>query len=166
MGVKSVLPFSKLIIGKSQVFSAYSHVYLSGYTQICDGGGGTMRRPPRPHRVKWYLYKQYAWRQPTFEHGPYHFDGLLCHKRHQSSAKVCFGNLSETFGWASLLQGGRSGTFFIANDYLDYLNYLDYLDYLDHLDYLDYLHHSDNDNDDVSHLILMMWGYEDVIREG
>ena len=37
-GVKSVLPFSKLIIGKSQVFSTRSYVYLPGYTQICDRG--------------------------------------------------------------------------------------------------------------------------------
>ena len=48
-GVKSVLPFSKLIIGKSQVFSARSYVYLHGYTQIRDSGG-TMP-PPGPNRV-------------------------------------------------------------------------------------------------------------------
>ena len=33
-GVQSVLPFSKLITGKSKVFSAHSYVYLQIYTQI------------------------------------------------------------------------------------------------------------------------------------
>ena len=35
-GVINVLPYSKLIIGKSQVFSTRSYVYLLGYKQICD----------------------------------------------------------------------------------------------------------------------------------
>ena len=35
---RSVLPFSKLIIGKSQVFSACSYVYLHGCTQIRERG--------------------------------------------------------------------------------------------------------------------------------
>ena len=38
--VKSVVPFSKLIIGKSQVFSARSYVHFHGYRQIRDGGWG------------------------------------------------------------------------------------------------------------------------------
>ena len=41
--VKNILPFYKLIIGKTQVFSARSYVYLHGYTQI------------RPNRVLMYL---------------------------------------------------------------------------------------------------------------
>ena len=53
---KSVLPFSKLIIGKSQVFSACSYVYLHGYTQIRGGGeeGRGLNVPPHPglNRVK------------------------------------------------------------------------------------------------------------------
>ena len=36
---KNILPFSKIIIGKSQVFSARSYVYLHGNTQIHGGGG-------------------------------------------------------------------------------------------------------------------------------
>ena len=36
MGVKSVLLFSKLIVGKSQVFSARLYVYLHSYAQIRD----------------------------------------------------------------------------------------------------------------------------------
>ena len=40
-GVKSVLPSSKVIIGKSHVF----HVYLPGYTQICDRGAQCARPP-------------------------------------------------------------------------------------------------------------------------
>ena len=35
-GVKSILPFSKLIIGRSQVFLTQSYVYLPRYTQIRD----------------------------------------------------------------------------------------------------------------------------------
>ena len=42
-GVKSILPFSKLITGKSQVFSTNSYLYLHGYTQIW---------PPVPNRLK------------------------------------------------------------------------------------------------------------------
>ena len=38
-GVKSIMPFSKLTIGKSQAFSARSYVYFHGYTQIRDRGG-------------------------------------------------------------------------------------------------------------------------------
>ena len=39
MGVKNELLFSKLIIEKSQVFSARSYVYLDSYTQIRDREG-------------------------------------------------------------------------------------------------------------------------------
>ena len=44
-GVKSVLPFSKLIIGKCQVFSARSYVYLPGYMQIRNRGGTMCLHP-------------------------------------------------------------------------------------------------------------------------
>ena len=43
-GVKSVLPFSKFIIGKSRVFSACSYVDLHGYSQIRNRG--TQCAPP------------------------------------------------------------------------------------------------------------------------
>ena len=49
--LKSILPFSRLIIGKSQVFSARSYMYLHRHTQMCDRVG-TMCPPPGPHRVK------------------------------------------------------------------------------------------------------------------
>ena len=39
--IKSILPFSKLIIGKSQLFTACPYMYLHGNTQIRDRG-----RPP------------------------------------------------------------------------------------------------------------------------
>ena len=51
-GVKSVLPFSKLIIGKNQVFSTRWYVYLLGYTQICDRGRHNVP-PVGVNRVKW-----------------------------------------------------------------------------------------------------------------
>ena len=50
-GVKSILPFSKLIMGKSQAFSSPSYVYLHRYRQIRDRGG-RMCPPPGPNRVK------------------------------------------------------------------------------------------------------------------
>ena len=49
-GVKSVLPFSKLIIVKSQVFSARLYVYLHGYTQIRDRGASQSRS-----LVNWWM---------------------------------------------------------------------------------------------------------------
>ena len=50
-GIKSILPFSKLIIEKSQVFSTRSYAYLHRYTQIRNRGG-TMCPPPGGNRVK------------------------------------------------------------------------------------------------------------------
>ena len=45
MGVKSIVPYSKLIIRKSQVFSTRSYMYLNSDTQI-RYRGGTMCPPP------------------------------------------------------------------------------------------------------------------------
>ena len=48
MGVKSVLPFSKLIIGKSQVFSARLYVYTA-IRKYMTGGHNML--PAGPDRV-------------------------------------------------------------------------------------------------------------------
>ena len=53
MGVKSIIPFSRLIIRKNQFFSARSYVHLHGYTHIRDRG---------PNWVKTYL-SLYGWKE-------------------------------------------------------------------------------------------------------
>ena len=52
------MPFSKLIIGKSQVFSARSYVYLHSYTQIRERGAQCA--PPGPNRVN---DGQFCWQE-------------------------------------------------------------------------------------------------------
>ena len=42
----SILPFSKLIFGKRQVFSKFSYVYLHRYAQIRDREAYMPPRPP------------------------------------------------------------------------------------------------------------------------
>ena len=56
---RSALFQTNQIIGKSQLFSARSYVYLHGYTQICNRAA-TMCPPPGPNRVKWKNSKRNA----------------------------------------------------------------------------------------------------------
>ena len=57
---KSVLPFSKLIIGKSQFFSARSYVYLHCYTQERDRGGTMCPLPGQIGLIR-FLWLIHIW---------------------------------------------------------------------------------------------------------
>ena len=96
------MPYSKLIIRKSQVFLTRSYVFLNSYTQIRDRGGAMCPppSPPGPNRVK--SAKRHGCRCRTIRNWSNH-TSLLFRRIHPSAIAWRMRNMSGIHNPLSLL---------------------------------------------------------------